>query len=181
MILTGSKIIEEHEKGRIGIEPFSLDQISPNSYDFRLGDQIKRYSSYLLDCRSKNPTISLPVRQDGLILEPGLIYLGHTLEVMGSNHYVPIIRGRSSTARLGLFIHVTADIIDIGSHNQWTLQMQAVQPVRVYPGMRIGQVTFWSVEGDIDLYQGKYQGSMGPWGSRIHEDFSNRPETEDQS
>lgn len=108
---------------------------------------------------------------EGIVLQPGRIYLGHTLEVMGSDHYVPIIRGRSSVARLGLFVHVTADLIDIGSHNQWTLQFHAVQPVRIYPGMRIGQVTFWHPDGKIELYRGKYQGSMGPRGSEVHRDF----------
>ena len=78
---------------------------------------------------------------------------------MGSDSFVPIIRGRSSFARLGLFIHVTADLIDIGSHNQWTLQLHCVQPLRLYAGMHVGQVTFWTVKGEIVLYSGKYQGS----------------------
>ncbi|MFT7835891.1 hypothetical protein Q5530_07050 [Saccharothrix sp. BKS2] len=104
--------------------------------------------------------------------ELGRIYLAGTAERMGSEHYVPIIRARSSIARLGLFIHVTADLIDIGSINNWTLQLHAVQPVRVYPGMRIGQVTCWSVEGEIELYRGKYQHSRRPMPSMIHRDFS---------
>ena len=54
-----------------------------------------------------------------------------TEEVMGSDRFVPIIHGRSSTARMGLFVHITADLIDIGSYNQWTLQLHAVQPVRM--------------------------------------------------
>lgn len=97
--------------------------------------------------------------------------MGHTLEVMGSDHYVPIIRARSSVARLGLFVHVTADLIDIGSHNQWTLQLHAVQPVKVFPNMLIGQVTFWEPLGEIELYKGKYQGLMGPQPSQIYHDF----------
>lgn len=91
---------------------------------------------------------------------------------MGSNFYVPIIRGRSSTGRIGIFIHITADLIDIGSVNQWTLQMHAVQPVKIYPQMLIGQVTFWTIQGKIKLYEGKYQGSKGPMASQIHKDFS---------
>lgn len=171
MILTGSQILKEVEANRITITPFTPDNINPNSYDFHLGDIIKKYKNYVLDCKSENSTIEIPFPKDGIILDPGWIYLGHTLEIMGSNYFVPIIRGRSSTARLGLFVHVTADIIDIGSHNQWTLQLHAVQPVRIYPGMKIGQVTFWRPEGEIELYTGKYQGSMGPWGSQIHKDF----------
>ncbi|MBI5102393.1 MAG: dCTP deaminase [Nitrospirae bacterium] len=171
MILTGQQIAKEYDLGRIDIRPFNQTHLSPNSYDFRLGPVIKRYKNYILDCKKDNPTIELPFPVSGLVLEPGWIYLGHTMEIMGSDYYVPIIRGRSSTARLGLFIHVTADIIDIGSHNQWTLQLHAVQPVRIYPDMLIGQVTFWRPEGSIELYSGKYQGSMGPWGSQIHRDF----------
>lgn len=115
-------------------------------------------------------TVSIP--PEGFVLQPDRIYLGHTEEVMGSDHYVPIIRGRSSTARIGLFVHVTADLIDIGSHNQWTLQLHAVQPLRVHAGMVIGQVTFWTIEGPIALYEGKYQGSMGPRESEIYRDFA---------
>jgi dCTP deaminase len=117
-----------------------------------------------------NRVLTNEIPKDGLIIYPGKIYLGHTVEIMGSDHYVPIIRGKSSVARLGLFIHVTADLIDIGSHNQWTLQMNPVQPLKIYPNMKIGQVTFWHVYGDIDLYQGKYQGSMGAIESLIHLD-----------
>lgn len=178
MILTGRQILKEYEAGKIGIKPFSTDQVSPNSYDFCLGTTVKVYDNYILDCRRENPTSEMKLTAEGLILLPGRIYLGHTREIMGSDHYVPIIRGRSSTARLGLFIHVTADIIDIGSHNQWTLQMHAVQPIRIYPGMRIGQVTFWRPEGEVELYSGKYQGSMGPWGSQIHRDFDADPSEE---
>jgi dCTP deaminase len=105
-----------------------------------------------------------------MVLQPGKVYLGHTSEVMGSESFVPIIKGKSSTARLGLFVHMTADLIDIGSINQWTLQLHPVMPVRVYPKMRIGQVTFWVPVGEITLYSGKYKGTRGPIASRFHLD-----------
>ena len=171
MILTGCEITKEWETGRIDIRPFARNQVNPNSYDFRLGSTIRTYTDYVLDPSRPNETVAQEIPPDGLVLMPGRIYLGHTVEVMGSDHYVPIIRGKSSTARLGLFIHVTADLIDIGSHNQWTLQLNPVQPIRVYPHMLIGQVTFWRVMGEIVLYKGKYQGSMGPQGSLIHLDW----------
>jgi dCTP deaminase len=76
---------------------------------------------------------------------------------------------------MGLFVHVTADLIDIGSHNQWTLQLHAVQPLRIFTNMLIGQVTFWAVQGEISLYEGKYQGSMGPRPSEIYRDFEGAP------
>jgi dCTP deaminase len=171
MILTGPEILRQVKAQRIHIEPFEPGQLSPNSYDFLLGNQICWYDEDVLDCRLPNQVIKERIPADGMVLAPGRIYLGCTAERMGSDHYVPIIRARSSTARLGLFIHVTADLIDIGSVNHWTLQLHAVQPVRVYPGMRIGQVTFWRTKGRIVLYRGKYQGSTGPMPSLIHRDF----------
>lgn len=172
MILTGKEIGKEWQAGRIDIQPFSQTQLNPNSYDFRLGTIIKTYTNYILDPKVSNPVSLFTIPSEGLVLQPGRIYLGHTLEIIGSDYYVPIIRAKSSVARLGLFIHVTADLIDIGSHGQFTLQLNPVQPVRVYPNMLIGQVTFWTVMGEITLYQGKYQGSSGPIESKIHLDFN---------
>ncbi len=171
MILTGNEIKQQIDEGRIKIDPFNENQLNPNSYDFRLGDTLKYYTNEILDPKIKQPVKEVRIPESGFVLSPGRIYLGHTFEIMGSDFYVPIIRGRSSTARLGLFIHITADIIDIGSHNQWTLQLYAVQPIKVYPNSLIGQVTFWCVLGDINLYNGKYQGSLGPYESRIYMDF----------
>ncbi len=171
MILTGNKIIEEVKAGRIHINPFNPDQVNPNSYNFTLGTNLTVYTNKVLDVKKENPTRTFSIPVDGIILQPDTLYLGHTQEVMGSHNYVPIMRGRSSVGRIGVFINITADLIDIGSINQWTLQIHAVQPVRVYPGMLIGQVTFWKVDGDITLYSGKYQGSKGPMASQIHLDF----------
>jgi dCTP deaminase len=171
MILTGKKIENEVKKGRIIITPFNKCQLNPNSYNFALGKTIKIYKNYILDPKIDNETETLEIPKDGLVLDPKRLYLGHTKEVMGSNYYVPVIRGRSSTGRLGLFVHITSDLIDIGSINQWTLMMHAVQKVRIYPGMLIGQVTFWRVLGKIKLYSGKYQGSHGPVSSQIYKDF----------
>lgn len=171
MILTGNKIKEEVENKRITIEPFSSVQINPNSYDFRLSDKIIVYKNEILDPKIPQETLTLEIPPEGLLLHPNKIYLGSTNEIMGSSRYVPIIRAKSSTARMGLFVHVTADLIDIGSINQFTLQLHAVQPVKVYPYMLIGQVTFWEPEGEVTLYNGKYKGLNGPQPSQIYKDF----------
>jgi len=171
MILTGDEIKNEYQLGKIKISPFNENQINPNSYDFRLGNIIKTYKNELLDPMVKQETNTIDISQQGIMLFPNKIYLGHTYETMGSDFYVPIIRAKSSIARQGLFIHVTADLIDIGSYNEWTLQLHAVQPIKIYAGMLIGQVTFWTVQGEIKLYNGKYQGSKGPCESQIYEDF----------
>ncbi|WP_416975822.1 dCTP deaminase domain-containing protein [Streptomyces sp. 4F14] len=171
MILTGPEITHRVKSGEITIEPFDPGCVSPNSYDFHLSEDIGWYREDVLDCRTDNPFVRGTIPADGLVLEPHRIYLASTVETMGSEHFVPIIRARSSTARLGLFVHVTADLIDIGSINRWTLQLHAVQPVRIYPGMRVGQVTFWRPLGRIVLYDGKYQGSTLPMPSQVHRDF----------
>lgn len=171
MILTGPKIKTEVKKKNITIEPFTDEQINPNSYDFRLGDYVRVYKSNVLDTKKINETEIVKIPPTGLLLQPDKLYLGYTVETIGSNVYVPILRGKSSTGRVGLFVHITADLIDIGSCGQFTLMMHAVQPVKVYPGMKIGQVTFWKVLGKVVLYEGKYQGSKGPNGSQVYKDF----------
>jgi len=171
MILTGNEIAKQVSKGRITINPFNEKQLNPNSYDFRLGNKLKIYKNLALDPKKKQETETITIDKNGFTLMPNKIYLGHTFETMGSNHFVPIIKGKSTIARLGLFIHVTADLIDIGSINEWTLQLHSVEPVLVFPVMLIGQVTFWTVKGKIKLYTGKYQGSKGPTESKIYKDF----------
>jgi dCTP deaminase len=171
MILTGPRIQDEVAKGKISIDPFDEGLVNPNSYDFRLGDLIKVYKNRVLDTHKANETLTIQIPETGLVLNPDKLYLGYTFETIGSDYYVPIIRGKSSTGRIGLFVHITADLVDIGFCGKLTLMLHAVQPVRVYPRMRIGQVTFWKVLGDIILYNGKYQGSNGPAESQVYRDF----------
>src|SRR5262245_9029446 len=149
MILSGTKISEMVLENKIVIDPFNLEQINPNSYNFRLGDTLRVYDADVIDPKKENKTSIVKITPTGYVIQPTNLYLRHTTEVMVSNHFVPIIRGRSSIGRLGIFVHITADLIDIGSINQWTLQMHCVQPVKIYPGILIGQVTFWKVEGEI--------------------------------
>lgn len=172
MILTGPKIKQEVKNGQITIAPFSDNYVNPNSYDLRLGNSLMVYKSSELDTKRHNETETFDIPEEGFLLQPDTLYLGHSLETIGSDVYVPIIRGKSSTGRMGLFVHITADLIDIGSKGNITFMMHAVQPLRVYPGMRIGQVTFWKTVGDVVLYDGKYQGSLGPMASQVHKDFA---------
>lgn len=171
MILTGPKIKRERQRSKLTIEPFDDKYINPNSYDFRLGDTLVVYENKTLDTKKANKTKTIKIPEEGIVLQPDTLYLGHTIETIGSNHYVPVLRGKSSTGRMGLFVHITADLVDIGFEGQLTLMMHAVQPLRVYPGMRIGQITFWQTTGDIDLYDGKYQGSKLPQASQVYKDF----------
>jgi dCTP deaminase len=171
MILTGSEIAAEVARCGIVIAPFRASQVNPNSYNFRLGDTMIVYEEEVLDPSVENKYRTIILPEEGLVLESDRIYLGSTVEVIGSTEYVPIIRARSSIARLGLFVHVTADLIDLGSIGRLTLQLHAVQPVRVYPDMEIGQVTFWRTLGERVQYDGKYQGSNGPVPSKSFLDW----------
>lgn len=171
MILTGDEIHNQVAMEHITISPFDAKYLTTNSYDFHLGETIKINRDKIIDPKKKGSFEEIPIPEEGYTLEPDTLYLGHTQEIIGSDFYVPIIRGRSSTGRIGLFVHITADLIDIGSMNQLTLMMHATQPVKIYPGMKIGQVTFWVPTGDITLYKGKYKGLAGPQASQIYKDF----------
>lgn len=171
MILSGLEIIEQVKKRKIIIDPFDSSQINPNSYNFRLGERIKIYDEKILDPRKINRFKEIRIPKEGLLLQPDILYLGHILETIGSNHFVPIIKGRSSVGRLGLFIVITADLIDLGAIGKWTLQLHAIQPVKIYAGMQIGQMTFWKIKGKRSLYKGKYQGATGPGESQAWRDM----------
>lgn len=162
MILTGKQIEDSVGSGEIVIEPFEKNQIGPNSYDFRLGYKCIVYKNTELDSAKDNEVIEIEIPNEGLMLDPNKIYLINTFETMGSNNFVPIIRGRSSIGRLGIFIDITADLIDLGSINKWTLQLHSVMPVRIFKGMLIGQVTFWVTKGERVLYNGKYKNYESP-------------------
>ena len=172
MILTGPQIRASVADGDIVIRPFRTRQIAPNAYDFRLGNRCCIYTAKTIDAAIANRTRTFTIPSDGFILKPKRVYLVNTEETMGSTRFVPIIRGRSSVGRLGVFIDITADLIDLGSINQWTLQLHAVQPVRIYPGMLIGQVTFWRTYGRRMQYRGKYAQLTSPVPSLSHLDFA---------
>ncbi|MFD6431496.1 dCTP deaminase [Streptomyces venezuelae] len=162
MILTGPQIAEEVDRGRVKISPFTPAQITTNSYDLRLGRKYLTYDDEVLDPRRPPSCAEHAIPDEGIVLKGGEFILAETEERIGGDHFVPLVHGKSSTARSGLFVHVTADLIDIGSYGKSTLQLFATIPVKLYPGMLIAQVTFWVPKGDIVLYTGKYQNSDGP-------------------
>lgn len=174
MILTGKKIIAEVKNEKIEISPFDKKRVTTNTYDLSLGNTIIRYKQGVIDPKSESSYEEITIPEEGLVLNAGDFVLGHSNERIGSDFYVPIIHGKSGTARMGLFVHITADLIDIGSHGVTTFQLYATLPVRIYPGMLIAQVSFWVPLGDIVLYKGKYQNSTGPRPSMTHKDFKYR-------
>jgi len=165
MILTGPEITAAAHDGRLRITPFEPAQVNPNSYNVRLGPTLLTYTDPVIDAHRLNPTQAVQLTNEGYVLQPDELYLGHTLEQVGSDTFVPLLFGRSSVGRLGLFVEITAPIGDIGFHGQWTLMLSPVRPLRVYPGMKIGQVMFFVSIGPLDLYTGKYQAARGPQAS----------------
>ncbi|MEV7121161.1 dCTP deaminase [Kitasatospora griseola] len=174
MILTGPEITTAARDGRARISPFEADQVNPNSYNVRLGGTLRVYTGDVIDAHLPNPTREFEIGDGGFVLEPGELYLGHTVEEVGSDTFVPLLFGRSSVGRLGLFVEITAPIGDLGFHGQWTLMLSATRPLRVYKGMKIGQIMFFLSVGAVDLYTGKYQAAQGPQPSASWRD---RPDT----
>lgn len=154
MILTGQKIHEEVRANRITFEPFEPSNINPNSVNYRLGPLLKVFESTTAENNHRFREITIP--PEGITLRPKQMYLGHTLELIGSSHYAMSLIGRSSIGRLGLFLQVSADLGHTTSCHRWTLELVCARPIRIYPRMRIGQVSFWTNLGDIAPYEGRY-------------------------
>ncbi len=171
MILSGKEILK-HMGEDIVIEPFSEERINPNSYNLTLFNELLVYKNETLDMKIPNETEKLIIPEEGLLLEPGKLYLGRTNEFTQTNKYVPMLEGRSSTGRLGLFIHVTAGFGDIGFAGYWTLEIFCVQPIKIYPNTEICQIYYHNIDGEYDLYNsGKYQNNNGIQPSLMYKDF----------
>jgi dCTP deaminase len=159
MILTGPQIQSAYIAGDLIIDPFDQYNLNPNSYNYHLGSKVIQVRP-----ESHGETSSseeLPCEGSFLLL-PGNLYLAATHEFIGSDRYVITLLGRSSLGRLGLFLNVTADLGHSGSLSQWTLELKVVQPLRIYPGMPIGQIAFWVQSGLKGRYEGRYHRDEGP-------------------
>ncbi|MCR5762760.1 MAG: dCTP deaminase [Treponema sp.] len=166
-MLTGSKILEEVESGGIQIKPFDKRQLNPNSYNVRLGNKLKVYVNEVLDFEKDNPSREMTIPEEGLILQPGELYIGNIIERIATDKYISAVDGRSSVGRLGILIHATAGFGDIGFDGNYTLEIFCIKPVRIYPNMLIGQIYFSEPYGPVDfLYRGRYQGQSEPTTSR---------------
>ena len=105
-------------------------------------------------------------------MEPNRLYLGRTIEYTQTKNLVPMIEGRSSIGRLGLFIHITAGFGDVGFNGFWTLEMFCVHPIKIYPGVAIGQIFYHTIEGDFESYvSNKYQNNTDIQPSLMYKDF----------
>ncbi len=172
MILTRQEIIKNVRSGKICISPFSEDMLNPNSCDYCIDRKLLEIEDSPVDPKKKTSYREIDFNDDGYVLSPNKTYLANTYEEIGSSEFVPLLIGKTELGKLGLFLQITADLGNLGAQHCWTLELKAVQPVRIYPMMRIGQVSFWVPEGDKDIvYQGKYDKFSQAKSSEIYKEF----------
>ncbi|PJI08336.1 MULTISPECIES: dCTP deaminase [Clostridium] len=171
MILSGKKIKEQLGK-EIIIKPYNEKQLNPNSYNLKLHNELLVYDEEVLDMKKENKAHKIIIPKEGIMLEPRKLYLGRTVEYTETDKYVPMLEGRSSVGRLGLFIHVTAGFGDVGFKGYWTLEIFCVQPIRIYPDVELCQIYYHDLDGEYDKYSsGKYQNNKGIQPSLLYKDF----------
>lgn len=180
MILSGLEI-----KARLGsdivIDPFDEARLNPNSYNLSLHSEVMIYEELVLDMRKPNRVRRLTIPPEGLVLEPNQLYLGRTAERTETRNLVPMIEGRSSVGRLGLFVHVTAGFGDVGFCGYWTLEMFAVQPVRIYPHVEICQIFYHMLQGAHAPYDSnKYQHNQDIQPSLLYKELNPAAENDPQ-
>ena len=172
MILSGLEI-----KNRIGkdieIDPYNENQINPNSYNLKLHDELLVYKDKIFDMKKPLNTEKIIIPKEGFILEPNKLYLGRTVEYTKTKNLIPMLEGRSSVGRLGMFVHVTAGFGDVGFEGFWTLEIFCVQPVKIYPDIEICQIYYHNIKGKYEKYtSGKYQKNKEIQPSFIYKDFN---------
>ena len=180
MILVDWQILDRITRGFITVEPFDPALVQPNSLDIRLGNHFVWYerSGEVID-PYRQDTIASGTREcvgDSIVLAPGQFLLAETLEVIGlPDNIVASIEGKSSIARLGVELHQTGGWIDAGFRGSITLEMCNVnaRPVRMYAGMPIGQLVFYTTERAAEPYNrkagAKYMDQRQATLSRYHE------------
>lgn len=171
-MLSGNEIINQIKKGNIKIKPFSEENVEPNSYTVHLNDELLVYENDVIECTKANVTRTIKIPKEGYVLRPGELYLGRTEEYTETDGFVPMLNGCLSVASLGITIHITAGFGDNGFKGTWTLEIMVVKPVKVYPGMKIGQLSYFPLIGDGSIkYNGKYIGQIHATPSQIYKDI----------
>ncbi len=190
MILSDRSIREELAAGRIVIDPLDESAIQPSSVDLHIDRYFRVFLNHtmgLIDVKQDQEELTELVQieeEDRFILHPGEFVLGSTAERVGlPDDLVARLEGKSSLGRLGLLIHSTAGFVDAGWNGHLTLELSNVAnlPITLYPGMKIGQISFLRMTTAADQPYGskgvgsKYQGQRGPTPSRYFENFRQHP------
>ena len=186
MIFSDRTIKEALASGRIGIDPYDPQMVQPSSIDLRCNPNFRVFENHkyaLIDPKAPQGDLTtgvLATQDNPFILHPGEFVLGSTVETISlTDDVVARLEGKSSLGRLGLLIHSTAGFIDPGFVGQVTLELSNVAnlPIAIYPGMKIGQISFYQMTTSAEFPYGspelgsKYQGQTGPTPSQMHKDF----------
>jgi dCTP deaminase len=186
MVLSDRSIREALAAGRIVIDPLNEADIQPSSVDLRIDNAFRVFRNHtrgIIDVKEDQTDLTELVEvgpDEPFILHPGEFALGATLErVTIPNDLVARLEGKSSLGRLGLLIHSTAGFVDAGWDGYLTLELSNIAnlPITLYPGMKIGQISFFQMTTEAENPYGsgvlgsKYRGQRGPTPSRYFENF----------
>jgi len=186
MLLSDRDIKAELASGRIGLEPLDIEMVQPSSIDVRLDRFFRLFDNHkypFIDPREDQPDLTHLVEVDAdqpFILHPGEFVLGSTFELVTLPDDVAArLEGKSSLGRLGLLTHSTAGFVDPGFSGHVTLELSnvATLPIKLWPGMKIGQLCFIKTSSAVEnpygtgQYGNRYQGQRGPTASRSFQNF----------
>jgi dCTP deaminase len=186
VLLSDRDIKAELGTGRIGLEPYQPEMIQPSSIDVRLDRFFRLFDNHkypFIDPAEDQPDLTRLVEVDSdqpFILHPGEFVLGSTYELVSLPDDVAArLEGKSSLGRLGLLTHSTAGFIDPGFSGHVTLELSnvATLPIKLWPGMKIGQMCFFRLSSPTERpygsseYSSRYQGQRGPTASRSFQNF----------
>ncbi|SDS83342.1 dCTP deaminase [Microlunatus soli] len=186
MLLSDRDIKAEIESGQIALDPYSAEMIQPASIDVRLDRIFRVFENHRyphIDPAEEQAELTRAVEPDGddpFILHPGEFVLGSTYEVITLGDAIAArLEGKSSLGRLGLLTHSTAGFIDPGFSGHVTLELSnvATLPIKLWPGMKIGQFCFFRLSSPAEhpygtaAYGSRYQGQRGPTPSRSGNNF----------
>jgi dCTP deaminase len=186
VLLSDRDILHEIDEGRVSLEPFDSSMIQPSSVDVRLDRFFRVFENHRyphIDPAEAQDELTRQVEPEGdepFILHPGEFVLGSTYEVVGlPDDIAARLEGKSSLGRLGLLTHSTAGFIDPGFNGHVTLELANVAnlPIKLWPGMKIGQLCFFRLSSPAEhpygseKYGSRYQGQRGPTPSRSWQNF----------
>ena len=186
MLLSDRDILAEIDAKRVSLEPFDPDMVQPSSIDVRLDRLFRVFENHRyphIDPAEDQPDLTRqvePAADEPFVLHPGEFVLGSTYEVITLPDDVAArLEGKSSLGRLGLLTHSTAGFIDPGFSGHVTLELSnaATLPIKLWPGMKIGQLCFFRLSSPSEnpygsaKYGSRYQGQRGPTPSRSHQNF----------
>ncbi len=188
MLLSDRDILKRLKDGSLKIAPFDKNSIQPSTIDFRLSSKISVFDNWqtaIIDLAEKvDVSRTIDVGKNGsFIIHPGEFILGSTVEkITLPNDLAANVEGRSSLGRLGLMIHATAGYVDPGFSGHVTLEISNISrlPIKLYAGMRIGQLGFMMMSSPVNREYGqkslgsKYQNQEGPTASKIWKDFDKK-------